>query len=70
VLASIPPKAREAIELARRGELARAILSGEAALAEAPDDGPLRLFLGVLHARRLDHDQAARHLRLAAGSRP
>src|SRR5437868_4972465 len=65
-LASIPPKAREAIELARRGELAGAILSGEAALAEAPDDGPLRLFLGVLHARRLDHDQAVRHLRRAA----
>jgi len=65
-VASIPPKAREAIELARRGELARAILSGEAALAEAPDDGPLQLFIGLLHARRLDLDLALPHLRQAA----
>ena len=65
-MASIPPKAREAIELARRGELARAILSGEAALAETPDDGPLQLFIGLLHARRLDLHRALPHLRQAA----
>lgn len=69
-LASIPPKAREAIELARRGELGRAILSGEAAIAEAPDDGPLRLFLGVLLTRQLNPDQAVPHLRRAAALLP
>lgn len=45
-------------------------MSGEAALAEAPDDGPLRLFIGVLHARRLDFDQAVPHLRRAADLLP
>jgi tetratricopeptide (TPR) repeat protein len=64
-LASIPPKAREAIELARRGEFARAILSGEAALRGTPDDGPLELFLGLLHTRRLDIQRALPHLRRA-----
>jgi tetratricopeptide (TPR) repeat protein len=64
-LASIPPKAREAIELARRGELARAILTGEAAVAEAPDHPGLRLFIGMLHARRRDLDKALPHLRRA-----
>jgi Flp pilus assembly protein TadD len=69
-LASIPPKAREALELARRGQIARAILSGEAAVREAPDDGPLRLFMGFLHARRMDLDQAVPHLRRAAALIP
>jgi tetratricopeptide (TPR) repeat protein len=64
-LASIPPKAREAIELARRGELARAILTGEAAVAEAPDHPGLRLFIGMLHARRCDLEKALPHLRRA-----
>jgi tetratricopeptide (TPR) repeat protein len=69
-LASIPPKAREAIELARRGEFARAILSGEAALRDAPNDGPLELFLGLLHARRLDLHRALPHLRRAVALIP
>jgi tetratricopeptide (TPR) repeat protein len=69
-LASIPPKAREALELARRGEIARAILSGEAAVREAPDDGPLRLFMGFLHARRMDLGQAVPHLRKATALIP
>ena len=45
-------------------------MSGEAALAEAPNDGPLRLFIGVLHARRLNLDQAVPHLRRAADLLP
>jgi Flp pilus assembly protein TadD len=65
-LATIPPKAREALDLARRGEIAGAILSGEAAVRETPDDGPLRLFVGFLHARRSDLRQAVPHLRRAA----
>lgn len=62
----MPPKAREAIELARRGEFARAILSGEAAARLAPDDGGLRLFVGMLHARRRDLNKAVPHLSRAA----
>jgi len=45
-------------------------MSGEAALAETPDDGPLSLFIGVLHARRRDLDQALLHLRRAADLLP
>jgi tetratricopeptide (TPR) repeat protein len=63
---AIPPKAREAIELARRGELARAILTGEAAVAETPDHPGLRLFIGMLHARRCDLQKALPHLRRAS----
>ncbi|HYJ53245.1 MAG TPA: sulfotransferase, partial [Allosphingosinicella sp.] len=69
-MASIPPKAREAIDLARRGEVSRAILAGEAALTEAPDDGALSLFVGLLHARRLDLGGALPHLRRAAALIP
>jgi tetratricopeptide (TPR) repeat protein len=66
----MPPKAREAIELARRGELAGAILSGEAAAREAPDNGGLRLFVGMLHARRDEPAEALPHLRSAAALMP
>jgi tetratricopeptide (TPR) repeat protein len=65
-LASIPPKAHEAMELARKGELARAIVTGEAASAEAPDNAGLHLFVGLLHARQLDLRSALPHLRRAA----
>lgn len=66
----MPPKAREAIELARRGELAGAIRFGEAAAREAPDNGGLRLFVGMLHAKRLDPALAVPHLREAAALMP
>lgn len=69
-MASMPPKALEAIELARRGELARAILSGEAAARQEPDDGGLRLFVGMLHARRRDLKKAVPHLSRAAALIP
>jgi len=58
------------MELARRGELSRAILTGEAAVAEAPDHPGLRLFVGMLHTRRLDLDNALPHLRRAAALLP
>jgi len=65
-VSSIPFKAREAMEFARRGELAEAIASGEAAIAAAPGDGGLRWFIGMLHVRRLDFERAVPHLRQAA----
>jgi tetratricopeptide (TPR) repeat protein len=67
---SIPPKAREAMEFARRGDLASAIRSGEAALFSAPDDAGLHMFVGMLQVRRLDLDGAAKHLCAAARLAP
>lgn len=64
-MTSIPPKARAAMELARRGEIEEAIVAGEAALSDAPGDGGLRWFVGMLHARRLDFDRAVPHLQQA-----
>ena len=58
------------MELARRGDLARAITSGEAAVIESPDNAGLRLFIGLLHARRLDLNRALPHLRQAAALVP
>jgi tetratricopeptide (TPR) repeat protein len=58
------------MELARRGDLARAISAGEAAVAETPDNAGLRLFIGLLHARRRDPHSALPHLRRAAALIP
>lgn len=69
-ITAILPKAREAIDLARRGETARAILFGEEAAGEAPGDGGLRLFLGILHARERDLPRALPHLRAAVSLIP
>lgn len=66
----MPPKAREAIELARRGDIVRAILSGEEAAREAPDNGGLRLFVGMLHTKRQEMAEAIPHLRRAAALMP
>lgn len=67
---SISPKAREAMVFARRGDLASAIESGEAALFSAPDDAGLHMFVGMLQARSLDLAGAAEHLRVAARLAP
>jgi tetratricopeptide (TPR) repeat protein len=69
-VASIPPGAREAMELARSGDLVRAIRSGEAAVAETPDHPGLRLFVGLLHTSKLDLRSALPHLRQAAALVP
>jgi len=58
------------MDLARRGEIARAISSGEQAAAEAPDNAGLQLFLGLLYARGLDLDAALPHLARAAALAP
>ncbi len=69
-MASIPPMAREAMDLAKAGDLGRAIRIGEAAVAEAPDNAGLRLFVALLHSRRLDLRSALPHLRSAAALAP
>ena len=58
------------MDLARRGEIARAISWGEEAAAEAPDNAGLFLFLGLLHARGLDLEAALPHLARAAALTP
>ena len=58
------------MNLARRGEIARAISWGEEAAAEAPDNAGLRLFLGLLHARGLDLEAALHHLARATALAP
>ena len=67
---AIPARAQEAIALAKSGELARAILTGEAAVAEAPDHPGLRLFVGMLHAKRNDLLKALPHLEHASALVP
>ena len=67
---TILPKAREAIELARRGDLSNAISSGEIAVEQSPDDAGLRLFIGMLHTRQSDLEGAVPHLRHAANLMP
>jgi len=67
---TIPARAREAIALAKKGELARAILTGEQAVAEAPDHPGLRLFMGMLHVRRHDLAKALPHLERASALVP
>lgn len=58
------------MDLARRGEIARAISSGEEAAAQAPGNAGLRLFLGLLYARGLDLEAALPHLAQAAALAP
>lgn len=58
------------MELARRGDFPSAISTGEAAVRDAPDDGGLRLFIGLLHARQADPRRAVPHLRSAAALIP
>lgn len=58
------------MELAKAGDLVRAIRSAEAAVAESPDNAALRLFAGLLHSRQLDLRSALPHLRQAAALAP
>ena len=69
-MASIPAKAREAMNLAKAGDLARAIRSGEAAVAEEPDNAGLHLFVAMLHSRQPDLRAALPYLRQAAALMP
>ena len=69
-MAGIPPAAQQALERARRGDLAGAIDAARHAVAAHPDDYGLRLFIGMLHSRRMELDEALSHVRKAASLAP
>ena len=60
----------EAIALARRGLLPEARGAAEAALANAPDDGPLLALLGALCSQTADNPAAATYLQRALERHP
>jgi tetratricopeptide (TPR) repeat protein len=67
---NIPANAQQAIERARRGDIAGALDCAHQAIAEHPDDYGLRLFVATLHSRRLELDEALVHVRRAAELAP
>lgn len=69
-MSTIPPMAQQAIERARRGDLDGALDSAREAVAAHPDDYGLRLFIGMLHSRKLELDEALTHVRHAASLAP
>jgi tetratricopeptide (TPR) repeat protein len=69
-MSSIPPLAREALELARRGDIAGAIAKATMAIGSHPNDFGLRLFLATLHSRRLELGEALVHVRKAVELAP
>lgn len=69
-MSSIPPLAREALELARGGDIAGAIAKATMAIGSQPNDYGLRLFLATLHSRRLELGEALAHVRKAVELAP
>lgn len=69
-MASIPPLAREAIEHARRRDYDTALDKAREALEDHRDDVGLQLFVGLLHARRMEFDEALPHLHSAVQLAP
>jgi len=69
-MSSVPPLAREALELARRGDTAGAVEAARKAVAAHPDDYGLRLFIGLLHSRRMELGEALSHVRKAVSLAP
>jgi len=65
IMTEIPPIAREAIELARQGNLELAIARGRQAVEAHPSDPGLRAFMAMLHVRRTELSEALPHLRAA-----
>ena len=51
-MTNIPPIAREAMELARRGDLQQASARAREAVEAHPLDAGLRAFMAMLHIRR------------------
>ena len=59
---AIPELARQAIEQARFGNHGEALALAKRALTEQPRDPGLTFFIGTLHARQMELDEAARYL--------
>ena len=69
-MASIPPLAREAIEHARRRDYDQALDKAKEALKDHRNDVGLQIFVGLLHARRMEFTEALPHLRSAVQFAP
>jgi Flp pilus assembly protein TadD len=67
---AVPPLAREAIEHARRRDFDMALSTGKRALEQHGNEMGLQLFVGLLHTRRMEFDQALPHLRAAVALAP
>jgi tetratricopeptide (TPR) repeat protein len=64
-MSDIPQLAQIAIGAARRGDFQQALLLGQRALAVHRNDHGLTLFVGMLHARQMQFDEAVKHFRAA-----
>ena len=64
-MTAIPELAQLAMDQARRGNLQQALALAKSALAQHPLDHGLMLFIGMLHVRRMELDDAARQFREA-----
>jgi tetratricopeptide (TPR) repeat protein len=64
------PLGQKAIEHARRGEIEAALTSAKQALDERPGDFGLTLFTGLLHARRMELDEARAQFEAAVELEP
>lgn len=69
-MSPIPELAKIAIDHARRGDLHQALALAKQALAGHPGDQGLMLFIGMLHVRRMEFDQAIQHFRCAVRLAP
>lgn len=69
-MSNVPVAVQEALELARRGDMAAALDAAYGAIESHPDDYGLRLFVATLHSRRLELDQALTHVRRAVELAP
>lgn len=69
-MAAIPPIAREAIELARAGDHAGALVKAKHALVANGADAGLQMFAGLLHSRLLQLTEALPYFRAAAALAP
>src|SRR5881394_2543759 len=69
-MTSVPPLAQKALELARRREFDQALVAAKQALEQHRDDMGLQLFVGLLHARRMELPEALPYLRSAHALAP
>jgi len=69
-MVAVSPQAQEALDLARRGDTAGAIEAARKAISSQPEDYGLRLFIGMLHSRRMEFNKALPHVRTAVKLSP